>query len=152
MSEIEARPASELVLPHSGEVIDLADVEVAGTTLEQLRTMEQAMREAQRMITDALVEHSRVAGSKTLDIGGGRRIEIRGGVEKVYDAEQLEQELRDLGMPEERIREIVKEEITHTVSAREAQRAAKANDDYAAALERATVEREKPYTATIRKG
>lgn len=148
---VEARPANEILVPGVGELVNLEDVKSTGEALDAVRGLEAQLRDVKRILTDALVEASRVQGTKTLTIGGRMKIEIRGGSEKAYDAEQLERELRELGMPEERLRQIVREEITYSVSAREAQKAAKANDDYAAALDRATVEIQKPYTASIRR-
>ena len=53
----------------------------------------------------------------------------------VYDAEAIEEGLREAGMSEERIREIVKEEVTYKVVAKEAKKAAAASEKYAAIVD-----------------
>ena len=64
---------------------------------------------------------------------------------KVYDAEAIEQALREAGAPEEMIAEVVVPTVTYKVDARRAQQAAKANPEYAAIIDRyTTVEPRQP--------
>lgn len=151
MSEIEVREHEELALPHSGELVDLGDEIACGVALDDVRRMQAHLAEAVRTLSGALAARAAVLGTKTVNLSGGRRATIGGGTQRVYDAQEIERGLRALGMPEERIREIVAEEITYTVKAVEAKRAAGANPEYARVIERATSEIERPVTVTIRR-
>lgn len=144
-------PGQDIVLPHSGEVIRAEDATACVVALDDLRSMERHIAQAKRALSDAIAAECRRQGTKSIKIKGGRRAEIRGGPEKAYDAEALERDLRALGMPEERLREIVTETVTYGVSAKEAKRAAGANEDYARAVERNTTEIERPISVTIRR-
>lgn len=140
-----------ILLPHTGEVVSLRDATGCVVALDEVRRMEAHLREAKRLLSQAVAEECKRRGVKSLTIRGGRRAEVRGGPEKVYDAETLERDLRALGMPEDRLREIVTEQVTYSVVAREAKRAAGANEEYARAVERNTTEVERPVTVTIRR-
>lgn len=143
--------AEAIVLPHSGEVIDPHDAKQCGTALDELRRMERHIGEAKRALSYAIAEECKRQGTKSIDVGGGRRAEVRGGPEKAYDAEALERDLRAAGMPEDRLREIVTETVSYSVVAREAKRAAGANEEYARIIERNTTEIERPISVTIRR-
>lgn len=149
VERIERR--EQIVLPHSGELIDPHDPRQCIVALDDLRAMERHIGEAKRALSEAIAAEARRQGTKSISIAGGRRAEIRGGPEKAYDAEALERDLRAAGMPEERLREIVTETVTYSVVAREAKRAAAANEDYARIVERNTTEIVRPTTVTIRR-
>lgn len=149
VERIERR--EEIVLPHSGQLIDPHDARQCIFALDELRSMERHIAEAKRTLSEAIAAECRRQGTKSISVQGGRRAEIRGGEEKVYDAEGLERDLRALGMPEERLREIVTETVTHSVVAKEAKRAAGANEEYARAVERNTTKIERPLSVTIRR-
>lgn len=136
MSEELAIPARPIILPHTGTVIAPTDTEDCVNALVELRRIEDAVREVKRELSAAIAAEGARQGSKTLHLPDGRTAEIGGGTVVLWDAQALEDGLRALGMPEERIREIVKEEVTYTVNAREAKRAASANPAYAELIER----------------
>jgi len=149
--DIEIRESEEIALPHSGELIDLADTSRCIVALDELRRMETQIAETKRLLSAAIAAEFRRQGTRSMKIRGGRRAEVKGGVEKAYDAEGLERDLRAAGMPEERLREIVTETMTYSVVAKEAKRAAAANEDYARAVERNTTEIQRPISVTIRR-
>jgi hypothetical protein len=151
MTEIEVRESEELALPHTGELVDLSDEVACATALDELRRMQSHIHHAVRTLSDALAARAAVLGTKSIQLSGGRVAAIQGGTTKVYDAEQIESGLRQLGMPEDRIREIVTEQITYTVKAVEAKRAAGANPAYAEVIQAGTTEVEKPVSVSIRK-
>lgn len=134
MSELETR--QEVVLP-TGEIISLADLGQCARALEDLRDLNYKLKEIKDTITDAVVSESKRQGTKTLHMADGHKVEVRGGERTIWDAQQLEADLRAAGMPEERIRDIVVEEVSWTVAAAKANQAARANPEYAAAVERA---------------
>lgn len=140
---------ADLVVPFTGEVVNLEDEASCTQALVAIRQFEQQIREAKSALTQAIAERARILGTQTLHLPNGQKAEVRGGPTISYDAEQIETELRALGMPEERIREIVVEEVSYKVSAREAKRAAAANEEYAAVIESAKTVEEKPIYISI---
>lgn len=151
MSEIEVREHEELVLPHSGEVVDLTDETACGVALDEIRRMQAHMAEATRLLSNAIAARAAVLGSKTIRLSGGRKAVVTGGTETSYDGPELMRRLRALGMPEDRIAEVVQEEVTHKVIAIEAKRIAAANPDYAKAVEAVRTVHEKPWSVQIRR-
>ena len=79
------------------------------------------------------------------------RAEVRSGKRSTVAADVLEAKLRDAGMPEERISEIVQETVSHTVDLKAAKKAAGVNPAYAQALADATTEHEAQPSVTIRR-
>ncbi|GIV03639.1 MAG: hypothetical protein KatS3mg015_2469 [Fimbriimonadales bacterium] len=141
----------EYVVPYTGELVDLSDPVACGEAVGQLRELEVRIAEAKRVLADAIAERAQVLGQKTITLPDGRKLEVRGGKSKVYDVEAIESELREAGMPEERIREIIREEVSYTLRVAEAKRAAAANEEYARILERHTRTVETPYYVTIKR-
>lgn len=129
--------STELVVLPDGQLIDIADPAQCARALEDLRDLSYRITEIKGQIVDSLVAESRRQGTKTLHLEDGSKLEVRGGERTVWDAQQLEADLREAGMPEERIREVVVEEVSWTVAAVKANQAARANPDYAAAVDRA---------------
>lgn len=129
----ELRESESLMLP-TGEVVELTDAPSCAVALDELRLLEEKIREAKRVLTTAIVSESQRAGSKTLHFGEVS-VQIRGGRETLWDAQGLEDGLRAAGMTEQRIREVIREEVSYSVVAGEAKRAAAANDEYARIVE-----------------
>lgn len=151
LERVEATDAEVFVLPHSGEVVSLAEEVSCATALDEVRRMQAHLSEAVRVLSGAIAARAAVLGTKTVNLSGGRKAEVRGGPSRVYDAQELERLLRIAGMPEDRIGEIVRTEVTYKVNAVEAKRAAAANPEYARAVEAAATDVETPYTVTIRR-
>jgi alcohol dehydrogenase class IV len=130
--EVERR---EIVLPGIGQIVDLTDGQDSAVALATVRDLERQLKEIKSVLTDAIVDHARVLGTKTLRLNDGRVATLSAGTETIYDAERIETGLRALGMPEERIREVVVETLAYKVNAVEAKRVAGANPDYAKVIE-----------------
>lgn len=141
--------SEELVVPGVGEVVDLSDEVSCVQALVAVRDFEQQLREAKAALTQAIAERARLLGTQTFELPDGRKVSLKGGPETVYDAQEIEAGLRALGMPEGRIREIIVEEISYKVSAREAKRAAAANEEYEAVINNAKDTIEKPQYVTV---
>lgn len=139
----------ELVVPGVGELVDLDDENQCAMALVALREFEQQVRDVKAALSLAIAERAKVLGTQTITLDDGRKATIKGGVEVSYDATEVEDGLRRLGCPEERIRQIVREEVTYKVSAREAQRAAAANEEYAKVIEAAKMTVPKPAYISI---
>jgi hypothetical protein len=153
VTDIEIREREELMLPPwdgAGQMVDLNNEVECAIAFDACRRLETHLAEARRVLAEAVAARAAVLGTKTILLPGARKAEVRGGTQLVYDANELERRLRLAGMPEDRLREIVREEVTHTVRAVEAKRAAGANPEYARALEAATTEVQRPHSITIR--
>lgn len=124
----------QLVVPGVGEVVALDNPREVALALDSVRDLERQLRSVKQELTSAIVYASQQAGSKTLHLEG-MKVVVKGGEQTVYDAEAIEEGLREQGMSEERIREIVKETVTYTIVAAQASQAAGANPAYAEVIE-----------------
>lgn len=132
----EQPPSTDIVvLPASGEVIDLRESNQVARAFSDIREMESQLREVKGVLADALIAHSARLGSRTMHLDVAK-VEVRGGTETVYAAQEIKRELLAAGMAPERVAEIVVETIDYKVSAVEAKRAAAANPEYAEIIER----------------
>lgn len=148
-----------LIVLETGEVLSFQQIAEAAVergapeclrVLTRIRELERELREAKSLLTDELsLEFSR-QGKKTLEFNGVKA-ELRGGTEIVWDIETLEQ-LRDLGLPEERMDELVKAEVTYKVNTAVAKQLAAANSDYAAVIASAKTEIPKAQYVSIKSG
>lgn len=125
----------ELVLPHSGEIIDPADLERLANAYEEIQRLEGDLNRAKRAIAARLRDHTATIGDLSFQ-AGARRVQIQGGHRTIYEGQQLADDLRAAGMPEGNVDEIVTMEVTYKVDAVRAKRAARVNPAYAAAVER----------------
>ena len=141
----------ELVVPGVGEVVDLSDVPAVVGALDALRNYESLIKEAKSTLTRAIVDHAGEYGLRSIELPNGDRAEISAPSENFYDPYVLMEELRKYGMPEARIGEIIEEVVTHRVRVGEAKKAAKANPDYAAALEASRTEQPRVQYVKIRR-
>jgi len=152
VTDVEIREAEVLTIPATGAVVNLNEPREVGVALQDIQALEGRFRDVKRILKDALVSYWQTGGTaKTFPIGGGRTAIISGGPDKQFDAVAIRDDLRAAGMPEERVSEIVVEEITYTVKAVEAVKAAKANPEYRAIIERHTTPIERPYDVRIRR-
>lgn len=147
--EAEAEPGDMVLVPWTGQVVDRDDVPALAVTLADVREHEARVAEVKRGLSQALAEQAELRGTRTLNLGDGRKAKVSGDTETVYDAEAIETDLRAAGMPEDRIREIVREEVTYRVVAVEANRAAKANPAYAAIIDRHKTTRPKTPSVSL---
>lgn len=143
--------STDLVLPGTGELVDLSDTPACVAALDALRNYESLIREAKATLTRAVIEEATRQGVRSLELPNGDRAEISAASEIVWDAELLEERLREAGMPEERISQIVEQTVTLKVKTAEAKKAAAANPDYASAVEDARSEQPKTQYVTIKK-
>lgn len=140
----------ELVVPGTGEVISLGSPDQCAQGLQSIKALQAQLREVRGVLEDVIREECVKRGVKTLHLEGGVTAVLSGGSERVYEAIAIEAELRDAGMPEDRIREIVEETVTYRVKANEAKRAASMNESYREIIERNSRVVEKSWTISTR--
>lgn len=143
------RVEQELVFlnPETGEVLERT-ADNAGAVLIAARNMEERLKDIKGEATDWLADEATRIGKKTLH-GDDYTLKLNGGPRDEYDAQVLEDLLRSANCPEERIREVVVEEISYRVDKRVLKQLTGANKDYAAAAELARRVVEKPYYAAV---
>lgn len=138
----------ELVVPYSGEIVDVAQPDQCVRALAEIRELEGRIREAKRELTFYLALEFERQGLKTMEFNGVKA-ELRGGTETAWDISVLE-ELLAAGLPQERFEQLVKAEVSFKVDAREAKRIAAANEQYSAIIERARNSYTRPHYISIK--
>lgn len=153
MSEaVEVRESEDLVILPIGEVVSSGDMKGCSLALDRLRDMEREIASYKTILSRAIVaEASRQGLTGKFPLGDRLSVEISSADRTSYDAEKLEDLLRQAGMPEERIAQIVKEEVTHVVVAKELKKAARSNKGYAEILEATKAVEHRAPTVTIRR-
>lgn len=141
-------PGMELMVPGVGEIVALDDPQQVAMAIDAIRDLQQQLYGVTAELTRALIHASQVAGTKTLHLEGVK-VTVKTGERIVYDPEAIEAGLREAGMPEDRIREVVKETVTYAVAGVKAKQAAGANPVYAEIIEAHKRVEEKPPSVTI---
>jgi hypothetical protein len=139
----EMAPRSELLDVLTGEVLP-ATPENAHAILAHIADMEQTIRTAKAAITDYVIEESVRQGTKTFDIHGSKLV-LEGGPTDVVEGHDLAMLLREAGCPEQRIKDVVTEEVTYKVNRRVLAQLIAANPDYRTAAELTTTTVERPW-------
>lgn len=147
MSELAVQ--EELLLdPRTGELHPVTPV-AAITLLHELREYKTKVLAAIRLCEEALIGESARVGTKTLRIGA-LTAEITGGMETVWDVEELRRGLADAGLPEERVTDLIRATVEYRVDGRVAKQIAGANEEYAAVLERCRRLVDKPMRVSVK--
>lgn len=131
----EPPPGGVLVHPRTGELVPVDSPDACAKLLGEVRELEGNLRELKSELTAALTAEFSRQGKKTLELGGVKAV-LGGGSEIVWDVEIL-QELLGLGLPEERMNELVTAEVSYKVNASVAKQIAGANQEYAEVVARA---------------
>ena len=146
------RPESRaLVNPATGELTSLDDAAACLRALAEVRELEDQLKFAKRVLSDAIADEAARQGTKTLRFPGitatvSNRKEIQ------WDLEVLER-LLEAGLPGERYADLIKTEVTYKVSVREADRIAGANPAYNEIILKARTDFEgSPYVGSIVRG
>lgn len=142
--------AEELVLHHSGEIVDLDDAVQCARALSEIRTLEQNLRELKTELTQAIVAEGRRQGTKTIQVDDGLNAVLSGGTETHWDIETLEQ-LLVVGLPQDRYDALVRTEISFKVNEREALRIGGANPEYARIIAAAKTQYDKPVYVSFKR-
>lgn len=140
----------ELVIHHTGEVINLEDPNATAQALRHVRDLRESLRDTERILVDALVTHSTILATKTMHLNA-TTVKVAGDTITLYDADKIEEGLLTAGMPPQRVSEIVREQVTvvKKVNGTEAKKAARMNPAYAAVIDAHSTVVEKTPTVTV---
>lgn len=148
MSEIARR---DLPIDKRLGELDLSNVVECAVLLDDIRALEAQLATAKSRLTAAIVATASVDGETSYDLPGRMRATITSGKRSTVAADVLEAKLREAGMPENRISEIVQQEVSYKVDLRAAKKAGTANPAYADALKDATTTHDSQPSVTIRR-
>lgn len=149
--ELVPQPSTELILP-TGEAIDTTTPEGLAYALARVREIDAFAREAKGRLTDMISELARQGGDNTIRLADGSEVKVTRKYEPTWDIEGLEEALLEAGMPETRISEIIETTVVRTVKAVEANKAAKANPEYAEIISAHREDVEKRPTISLPRG
>lgn len=127
--------AGLVVIPTTGEAINLSDAHACACALQEVREVEAQLRDIKRVLTEGILEESRRQGSKTLHFSTFDA-RINNPPTTAWDYEVL-CELQDAGLPEERFADLVTTEISYKVNGNVAKSVASSNPAYREIIERA---------------
>jgi hypothetical protein len=122
-------PSTALVVPGTGEVVDLANPDEAALAYVLLDELGRKVRMAQIDVRRALAAHAEQYGGNTMRLPSAE-VKITHPEEIAWDLEVL-RELRDAGLPDARWYELVTTTVDTKVSATVAKQIARANPEYA---------------------
>ena len=103
----------ELLLPVSGQLVDLRQPAQVADALEQVRQAVRELGELRGLLESVLRLEGQRLGTKTLRLGDVEAT-ISGGSKTEYDGNRLRIVLREAGLPEERLNEAVPAIVTVT--------------------------------------
>lgn len=147
MTELEHSNA--LVIPTTGVLVNLDSEKEVAIAYRDLREIKTEVDRVERTLREALQARKEILGTGTFYIEGVGKVEVKGDKTTEWDIVALQTGLRDAGMPEESISEIVVRKESFVVDARRAERAAKANPEYARVIEAAKFQRPKLPSVNI---
>ena len=141
---------NELVVPFTGEIVDLDDPMTCARMLQEIREITDQLRDARAVLTDSLLRESERQGTKTLRFGS-IEARINTPMETVWDYGVL-LELRDAGLPEERFDELVTTNVEYKVNGLIAKSIASSNQTYKEIIDRARSQHPRSPSVTVTKG
>lgn len=135
MTEIAVNQPRELVLPGTGELVNLDDAGQVARALSSLRDWKRHADEARAVLEAALVAESARQGTKTLHLGA-MTASVSADTELAWDVTVLIG-LLAAGLPSERYTDLVTETVSYKINASVAKQIAGANPAYAAIIDAA---------------
>jgi hypothetical protein len=127
----------ELLLPFTGELVDLRDPAQVAHALDQVRDAKRRLDELRTLLEELLRAESQRQGTKTVHLDGGLTAVVSGGSRAVYDGEQLGHDLEQAGLPAVRLVQAVHPLVEWKGDARVVKQLEASNPAYAAAIARA---------------
>lgn len=147
MSELERKLPESVVNPMTGELVLLEDPATVAIYLDEVRQLEDKLRYVKRILGERLAEEYKVQGDNLhlpgVTVEFSKKKEIRWDMNRLKD-------LKELGLPENRWHDLVRQTIETKVMAVEANKLAKANPEYRKVIEEARSDHEgEPYVSKI---
>jgi hypothetical protein len=151
--ELEPRHEPLFPVPLVGELVDLGEPAAVARGLHTVRQAKRDLDDARRVLEAVLQRESERVGSRTLRYGQLEAV-VSGGNERVEypDPQELAEQLRAAGLPEERISEVVVEVVDYRVKRAVLRSVIASNDRYAAAAEAAGSTTQTPLRVAIKRG
>jgi hypothetical protein len=146
-AQVEEEPM--LLLPFTGELVDLRDPGEVARALQSVRDFKHRLDELRELFTGLLRLESQRQGTKTLHLEGSDAV-VGGGPRPDYDAELLMSRLRAAGLPEARLAQAVVATVTYKPNALVLKQLAAANDDYRRAIDASRTTVEAPWYVTVK--
>jgi hypothetical protein len=146
---LRVEETGRVVLPLTGEVVDLGDPADVARGLARVRDLKTELDELRSLLEDVLRLESQRQGTKTLRLGDVEAV-VSGGARTEFDAEALAEALRAAGCPEERIADLIVETVSYRVDARVAKQLEAANRAYAEAIASARTVEPAPWRVSLR--
>jgi hypothetical protein len=145
--QVDAEP--QLVLPVTGEIVDLREPGQVARALDDVRDLVRKLGELRALLETVLRLEARRQGTKTLHLGAVKA-EVTGGERPEWDVPALVDGLRAAGLPEERLRELVTATVAYKVNARVATSVAASNPAYAEVIANARSTVPAPWRVTVK--
>ena len=140
---------TEIVHVATGELIHPEDAPAVTLYLKDLRTLKDRIQDEIRFAESLVLAESERQGTKTLHFDGKLTAKVTGGPESFWDIEGLRERLTELGLPEDRMKDLITETVSYKVNANVAKQLASANEKYAEAIEASKSIVEKPYRVSV---
>jgi len=148
--ELQIAEQPQLVVPLSGELVDLRQPDQVADALGQVREMKYQLDGCRALLEQVLRLEAVRQGTKTLHLERQTAV-ITGGEIVEYDGAVLLELLEQAGMPPARIAEVVQTIVSYKVNAAKAKAAASANPAYAEAVAQTRSVKTVPWRVTIRR-
>jgi hypothetical protein len=151
--ELEPRQEPLFPVPLVGELVDLGEPAAVARALDTVRHAKRELDDARRVLEAVLQRESERVGSRTLRYRGIEAV-VSGGTERVEypDAQELAERLREAGLPEERISEVVVEIVDYKVDRSALRSVMASNPRYAQAAETTGRTTQTPLRVAIKRG
>jgi len=141
--------ATTAVVPVTGQLVDLTQpAEVAGAIGDIDQAVRQ-LRELRDLLVETIVEECTRQGTKTLHLEHGLSAKVSGGTRPEYDLETLADLLRDAGLPEDRLEQLIVPRVEYRLDQAVARQLRGANAMYAEALNACRTDVPAPWRVTI---
>lgn len=151
MSETEAMSTEIVHRLTDGVIVERDDVETATFFLGRIEEEKTEIGRVEAALKDLVREWYATHGGPQTIRHQGVKVTLGSGEETLYDAQALEAALREAGMPETSIRDIIVETISYKVDATKAKQAAKANPVYAAAVDACSTKYSKTPSVSVKR-
>lgn len=125
---VQLEQTREILNPITGELVPVHDLQRVAESVEILREAKRNLDDVIAAFTEATIEESKRLGTRTLTAGGIKLV-VSSDTEVEWDVTALSA-LRDAGLPEERMNELVKAKVEWKVDALVAKQLAASNPEY----------------------